>query len=227
MNVSDRGLKLIADFEGFAPYLYNDPVGHATVGYGILVHTGNYHEQRGVCAACDRWPRRREPRDTWLTQAQGRALLVEKVRPYADAVLRTTRPLRQPEFDALTSLCYNIGPGGYLNSNVRAAVNAHQDPCPALRQIVRGTDGVVYPGLVRRREAECVLFHSEEEHMPTPEYDALFQRDEEIKTVLARVDAGVKFLITVIGPLAQQVYGDDDPRTKDLKQRVDALERDQ
>lgn len=170
MNVSDRGLKLIADFEGFAPYLYNDPVGHATVGYGILVHTGNYHEQRGVCAACDRWPRRREPRDTWLTPAQGRALLVEKVKPYADAVLRTTRPLRQPEFDALTSLCYNIGPGGYLNSNVRMAVNRNQDPCPALRQIVRGTDGVVYPGLVRRREAECVLFHTEPEEEPmTPE----------------------------------------------------------
>ena len=169
MKVSDRGLRLIAEFEGFAPYLYNDPVGHATVAYGFLVHTGNYHEQRGICAACDRWPRKREAKSTWITPEQGRALLAEKVKAYADAVERTTRPLNQNEFDALTSLCFNIGPGGYLNSNVRQAVNKNGDVCGALRQIIRGTDGVVYPGLVRRREAECVLFFSE----PVVEEDEL------------------------------------------------------
>jgi len=63
-----------------------------------------------------------------------------------------------------------------------------------------------------------------EDHMPTAEYDELKQRDEDIKAVVARVDAGVKFLIEVVRALAGQVYGDNDPRTLDLKQRVDAVE---
>lgn len=185
MQVSGAGLKLIAEFEGFSAYLYNDPVGHATVAYGILVHTGNYHEQRGICAACDQWPREIE-RDKWLTYEQGRQLLADKVKPYAAAVERLSRPLKQQEFDALTSLCYNIGQGGYERSGVRKAVNKNGDVCAALRLIVKGTDGVTYPGLVRRREAECKMFYgpaparSEEDDMAAielvwnPEFSRLY-----------------------------------------------------
>lgn len=184
-------LKLIAEYEGFAPYLYDDPVGHATVGFGYLVHLGNYHRPRGVCAACDRWARQSE-RHLWLTPAQGLDLLKSKVVPYADAVERTTRPLNPNEAAALVSLCYNIGPGGYLNSAVRAAVNKNQDPCPALRQIIRGTDGVIYPGLVRRREAECKLFH-------TP-YTAPVPVEEDMKPFLAATNMGGVYAIYLIGP---------------------------
>ena len=40
MRTSDRGLQLIAEFEGLRTQLYNDPAGHCTVGYGHLVHLG-------------------------------------------------------------------------------------------------------------------------------------------------------------------------------------------
>lgn len=149
MNVNDRGLALIAEFEGFSAVPYNDPVGHCTVGYGELLHPGN----------CTAEELARAP----ITEEQGYAALRVKVQPYADAVDQSSRPLNQNEFDALTSLCYNIGPGGYRNSAVRTAVNNGGDVCAALRQIVHGTDGVVYPGLVRRREAECELFNTPEE----------------------------------------------------------------
>lgn len=158
--VGESGLNLIAEFEGFSPYLYDDPVGHATVGYGLLVHQGNFHRVRGVCPKCDKWARKEES-ELWLSGEQGRAMLREMVRAYADAVERSTLvPLTQNQFDALTSFTYNVGPGGYINSSVRRAVNAGGDVCAALKQYVKGTNGVIYAGLVRRREAECALYHS-------------------------------------------------------------------
>src|SRR3990167_4346589 len=44
-----------------------------------------------------------------------------------------------------------------------------------------------------------------EDCMPTPEYDELKERDEQIKVVLARVDAAVKFLIEIVADLAPRV----------------------
>jgi GH24 family phage-related lysozyme (muramidase) len=152
MDVSDAGLKLIAEFEGFSPTLYDDPVGHCTIGYGFLVHLGNCDGRADEA-----------PYLNGITEAQGRAMLTEKVQPYAAAVERLSKPLTQHQFDALTSLCYNIGQKGYERSSVRTAINAGGDVCAELRKYVRGTDGKTYPGLVRRREAECAMFKSIEE----------------------------------------------------------------
>jgi GH24 family phage-related lysozyme (muramidase) len=162
MIVSDVGMQLIAEFEGFSGFLYDDPGGHATIGFGFLVHLGNYHRPRGICAKCDAWPRQSE-RDRWISAEAGRALLRDKVRGYADAVFTyTSVTLTQGQFDALTSLTYNIGAGGFRDSAVRRAVNAGQDPCPAMRKIIYAVGSAMpLPGLVRRREAECALFHSD------------------------------------------------------------------
>ena len=158
MNVSDAGLKLIAEFEGFSDRLYDDPVGHATIGYGFLIHLGNFHRIPGACAACDRW---KNGVPGAITPAQGRKMLREKVKAYADAVARYTAvTLTQSQCDALTSFTYNGGQGGYQRSSVRKAVNSGGDVGVELRKYIRGTNGVTYAGLVRRREAESVLFHS-------------------------------------------------------------------
>jgi len=168
--ISNIGLDLIKEFEGFVPYLYNDPV-NATIGYGFLLHLGLYHEQRGVCSLCDQWPRKRETAK-WLTEEEGLVMLRAKVSVYAGYVEQQTHvPLNQNQFDAMTSFCYNVGPGGYGSSTVLGVINAgrYQDVCWELKRYVRGTDGVVYPGLVRRRQAECDLFSApvveEEEEM--------------------------------------------------------------
>jgi lysozyme len=182
MQISDAGLDLIARFEGFSPTLYDDPAGNATIGYGFLVHLGPYHRTPGVCALCDQ---HRTP----MTEPQARAMLAVTVRPYAAAVERLSRPQRQPltqpQFDALTSLCYNIGPAGYERSSVLRAVNAGGDVCAELRKYVHGSDGKTYPGLVRRREAECAMFNSQEEQPMTPEEKAAF--DAAIAAVLRQL----------------------------------------
>jgi GH24 family phage-related lysozyme (muramidase) len=184
MQISPAGLDLIARFEGFSPTLYDDPAGNATIGYGFLVHLGPYHRTPGVCALCDQ---HRTP----LTEPQARAMLAEQVRPYAAAVERLSRPQRQPltqpQFDALTSLCYNIGPAGYERSSVRRAVNAGTDVCAELRRYVHGSDGKAYPGLVRRREAECAMFNSGKEDPMTPDEKAAF--DAAIAAVLHQLAA--------------------------------------
>ncbi|HZP93344.1 MAG TPA: lysozyme [Burkholderiales bacterium] len=160
---SDEGLRLIAEFEGFVGHLYDDPAGNATIGYGHLIHLGPYHRTPGACPLCDQYR-------AGITEDEGRRLLAVEAQPYADVVVRTSRPLRQCELDALTSFAYNVGQGGYINSDVRREVNRNGDVCAALRQVVHGSDGKVYPGLVRRRDAECALFYkpSEEEDEMRP-----------------------------------------------------------
>lgn len=39
-KTSDRGIELIAEFEGFESNLYNDAADHCTIGFGHLVHKG-------------------------------------------------------------------------------------------------------------------------------------------------------------------------------------------
>src|SRR3990167_8079601 len=110
MDVSERGLRLIVEFEGFSATPYNDPVGHCTVGYGELLHEG----------PCTPEELARPP----ITEAEGWARLREKAQPYADAVARYTFvPLTQPQFDDLTSFTYNVGPRGYRDSSVRWVLN--------------------------------------------------------------------------------------------------------
>ena len=39
-NISQQGVDLIKKYEGFFSKMYNDPVGHCTIGYGTLIHSG-------------------------------------------------------------------------------------------------------------------------------------------------------------------------------------------
>lgn len=62
--------------------------------------------------------------------------------------------------------------------------------------------------------------YTEEDHMDCPtkaEFAELFK-------YMQRVDAAVKFLIETTVALSMQVYGDTDPKTIELAQRVKALE---
>ena len=150
-EISEEGLALIAEFEGFRATPYEDPVGHCTVGYGFLLHFGSCTPEELALPP--------------ITEAEGLRQLRLKARPYVKEVVEGCRPLNQNELDALTSLCYNIGRSGFARSSVRKAVNEGGDVTAALRQYVKGTNGVIYPGLVRRREAEITLFFKEEDEM--------------------------------------------------------------
>jgi lysozyme len=90
------------------------------------------------------------------TAAQGDAFLHSDVFTAVSTVNQhVTRQLTQNQFDALVSLCFNIGVGNFAGSGLLKFVNAKNDHAAAAdfdnwdKQA-----GTVLPGLLRRREAE-------------------------------------------------------------------------
>ena len=151
MNISDNGLALIAEFEGFGARLYNDPVGHCTVGYGHLLHRGN----------CD--GRANEvPYQSGITKAQALRLLGDDVVSRVAAVNDAVKvPLNQNQFDALVSFVFNLGAGAFRKATFLGLLNAgHYDAVPDGLALYVNADGRRLEGLVRRRKAEADLWNT-------------------------------------------------------------------
>jgi GH24 family phage-related lysozyme (muramidase) len=149
LTISDKGLLFIASFEGFRSRPYNDAAGHATIGYGHLMHYG-------PVTAKDR---ARYP----LGISRAAALkLLRSDAAKAEASVReyvTRRPFKQREFDALCSFTFNCGGGALAHSTLLLDVNRHRDA--AIRaDFCRWSHagGVTLAGLLRRRNAEADMF---------------------------------------------------------------------
>lgn len=101
--VTANTTRFVAEFEGFVSCPYADPAGHATIGYGHLLHYG---------------PPTRADRRKWgcLTQAQGLKLLRKDLAEYEKEVLIRVRGAKVNALmiQALTSFAFNLGPG-YLD----------------------------------------------------------------------------------------------------------------
>ena len=139
---SPKCLALIKEFEGLRLKSYRCPAGVWTIGYG---------ETRGI-----------KPGMVW-TRAQAEAALIEGVKPYAKAVAEAIGNAKttQNQFDALTSFCYNAGPGNLRKSSM---VRLHrqgkyQQAGDAFMAWTKG-GGKTLPGLVRRRKHERALYLS-------------------------------------------------------------------
>jgi lysozyme len=143
MQISQAVIDLIKDFEGCSLIAYQDVGDLWTIGYG---HTA------GVC----------EGMTITLTQAE--QMLVDDLVQYGDYVTNyVTVPLQQHQFDALVSFTYNLGPGTLRHSDLLSFLNAGQSSRAGDAFLEYDhADGVVVPGLARRREAERKLFLSEE-----------------------------------------------------------------
>lgn len=65
-------------------------------------------------------------------------------------------------FSSLTSLIYNIGVGAFINSTVLKKLNKkdYEGSASAFLMWVKGGNGKILAGLVKRREAEAKLFLS-------------------------------------------------------------------
>lgn len=146
MQISQRGLDLIKEFEGFMGTAYVCPAGVPTIGYGTTLIDG-----KPVVLG------------TTITEAKANEVLEKQVNErYAAAVNRlVTVPLNQNQFDALTSFTYNLGEGALASSTLLRLLN-QGDYASVPAQMMRWTKagGVDLPGLVRRRKAEADLFVS-------------------------------------------------------------------
>jgi lysozyme len=143
--ISTEGLSLIKLFEGCKLEAYKCAAGVWTIGYGST---------KGV-----------KEGDT-ITQEEAEQLLLEDVAVYEKEVNKAVNvSLDQHQYDALVSWTFNLGGANLNSSTLLKRVNA-QDWEDVPHQIKRWNkaNGKVLEGLVRRREAEALLFEGKEWH---------------------------------------------------------------
>lgn len=151
--ISTAGVDLIARFEGFRGFAYNDAAGHATVGFGRLLHFGPVNANDRMIFGTKTKPK--------LTRREGLKLLRSDIRKKAaNHVRRLVKvPVSQNEFDALVSLTFNIGPSAFASSTVLRQLNLnHRRRAGAAFLLFNKAGGKVLLGLSRRRRAERKLF---------------------------------------------------------------------
>ena len=143
MNISNEGISLIKKFEGCELEAYYDAVNVLTIAYG---------RTKGVKAG-----------DT-CTQEQADAWLEEELHEYGGYVNDAVKvDLEQNQFDALVAWTYNLGPTNLNKSSMLVEINnKNWDEVPHQIKRWNKAGGKVLEGLVRRREAESLLFEGKD-----------------------------------------------------------------
>ena len=143
MKTAQKGLELIKHFEGCELTAYKCPAGVWTIGYGHI---------KGVSEGMT------------ITQEQAEQMLLDELVEYENYINELVSvDLSQNQFDALVSWVYNLGPSNLRSSTLLKVLNSGDyNGVPA--QIMRWNKagGQVLEGLVRRREAEALMFAGED-----------------------------------------------------------------
>lgn len=152
MKISDRGIALIKECEGFKAVPYNCPAGHSTIGYGTLLHRGPVDI---VGNELDKQYKNGISRD----QAEEllRVHVSVEIEPELNRVVKVA--LSQNQFDALCDFCYNLGVGALKSSTLLKKLNEGQYaaiPLELERWIY--SNGKVLEGLKIRRRKEITLW---------------------------------------------------------------------
>jgi lysozyme len=146
MEISKRGVGMVARFEGKRLTAYVDAVGVLTIGYGHTSRAGLPYVTPGMT----------------ITDQQALDILQADLAKFCAAVNRVVqRTPNQNQFDAMVSLCYNIGPAAFGHSTVLADFNKGDNlgAAQAFLMWVKAGDKTL-PGLVARRHDEKALFES-------------------------------------------------------------------
>ena len=164
MKMSDNGVNMLKRFEGSVKLggkhvIYDDKTGKpvntneplpkgATIGYGHLVKSGEYFKN-GIS----------ETKATELLRSD----IATAERAVRDNI---TVPLSQNQFDALTSLAYNIGTKNFADSTVVKYINnpdLKDTTYPTLESAWKTwnkSGGYVMTGLSNRRNEEWNMFNN-------------------------------------------------------------------
>lgn len=144
-RTSDAGLRMLMRFEGAIPYAYNDPLRYATFGVGHLLH------KSPVTSADERtWGSKAHPKPERV-----QPVLREDIRKFEQGVLKLLKkPASQKQFDAMVSLAFNIGLGGFADSTVLRQHNAGNRGAAADAFLMWDKPSMLRP----RREKERALY---------------------------------------------------------------------
>jgi len=138
-------LALIKRFEGCRLEAYKCSANVLTIGYG---HTGGVKET-----------------DT-ITQEEADELLEKDVLKFEEYVEdNVIVELDQSQFDALVAWTFNLGPGNLRESTMLKKLNdSDYASVPSEMKRWNKAGGKTLDGLIRRRNAEALLFQSKEWH---------------------------------------------------------------
>jgi lysozyme len=143
MKTSDEGISLIKKFEGcrLEPYFCSGNV--LTIGYG---HTKDVIENMSI------------------TEDTAEALLKEDLKDFEEQVSNLVKvELNQNQFDALIAWTFNLGSGNLSSSTLLKKLNnSEYDEVPEQIKRWNKAGGKVLEGLIRRREAEALLFEGKD-----------------------------------------------------------------
>ena len=148
MKISENGLNLIKEFEGLSLKPYLDVVKIPTIGYGNTY----YPDGKKVTL-----------KDKPISEIEAAELLSYVAqKDFGDKILQLVKvPLSQNQFDALVSICYNIGMGNFSKSTLLKKINQGDFKGASLEfEKWNKSGGVVLAGLVKRRLKEKALFIS-------------------------------------------------------------------
>jgi lysozyme len=146
VKVSERAIKLIKHHEGVRNRPYRCPANLFTVGVGHLIGDGK--------SLPDSWNRT-------FSQEEIDGILKSDLRRFELGVhkMLPNVPLRQHEFDAIISFCFNLGLGCFQRSTLRQAL-LRGDKKAAMESLVKycRAGGKILRGLQIRRLDERALF---------------------------------------------------------------------
>ena len=147
MAIAESTLSFITKEEGSRNKAYKDSKGLPTIGVGHLIKASEPHLLTAT-----------------LSDQEVKDLLKSDLKWCSEAVEGAVKvPLTQNQFDALYSLCFNIGGTAFKNSTVVRKLN-EGDYNGAAEAILmwNKVNGVANKGLTRRRKKEYDLYLSED-----------------------------------------------------------------
>ncbi|MCD6017293.1 MAG: lysozyme [Bacteroidetes bacterium] len=146
MKLETNGINLIKKYEGCKLNAYLCSAGVPTIGYGNTYYKDGTKVKLG---------------DT-ITQEQANTMFIDIVQNYVDSVNQLVKvKITQNQFDALVSLCYNIGSGNFSKSSVLKNVNLDPTKEAAITasfMMWNKAKGRVITGLTNRRKGEIELY---------------------------------------------------------------------
>jgi lysozyme len=151
--MTKQGMDLLISFEGLRLNAYLDSGGTPTIGIGSTYYEDGTKVKMG---------------DT-ITADEAFRLCNTLVETVYEKWVRTNikvQNLSDNQMDALTSLCYNIGPGNLQNSTVWRLINsgtASRSEIEVAWRMWNKSKGEILPGLVKRRDAELLHYFHEPE----------------------------------------------------------------
>ena len=145
-KLSNDGMQLLKELEGFRSKPYLDGAGVPTIGYGSTYY------KNGTRVSMN---------DVAISQFEATELLEDLLVHYVRTIDCYTRDdIKQHEFDALVCFAYNVGDGAFKKSTLLKKINANASAEEIKEQFLRwvNVNGKPDKGLRNRRLKEINLY---------------------------------------------------------------------